>query len=63
MINLTYALGNKMLQEKIEDLELMLMAHKRLSNDTGETYSDEDVRSEFGITEKDLKGWKDIELD
>ena len=43
------------LQERLEDLELMQIVTERRSCDTGLTYSDEAVRREYGITEKDLE--------
>ncbi len=44
----------KMLLDILEDCQLIVQAQKRLANDTGTTYTQEQVMAELGITEEDL---------
>ena len=50
------------LLEEIEDLELMLEAEKRIA-EGGSTHSFQEVMSKNGITEADLEGWEDVEIE
>jgi len=48
--------------EELEDLELMIEAEKRISKD-GSTISLQDVMARNGMTEADLEGWEDVEIE
>ena len=48
--------------EEIEDLYLMAEAEKRIT-EGGPTISFQDVMAKNGITEADLEGWEDVEID
>ena len=50
------------LLEEIEDLELMIEAEKRLT-EGGSTVSFQEVLAENGMTEADLEGWEDVEIE
>ena len=45
------------------DLKVELEAARRLANPSGITYTLEDIMTESGLTEKDLEGWEDIEIE
>lgn len=57
----------KALYEKVmddlTDWQIEREAAERLRNDDGERISQEEVMRRLGITEDDLEGWEDIELD
>jgi len=48
--------------EELEDLHLMLEAEKRISEDSP-TISFQEVLSKNGMTEADLNGWEDVEIE
>ena len=48
--------------EHIEDLELMIEAESRLDKG-GRTYTQQEVMARHGITEADLDGCEDVELE
>ena len=50
------------LMEEIVDLELMIEAEKRLSEESG-TISFLEVLAKNGMTEADLDGWEDAEIE
>ena len=50
------------LLEEIDDLYLMLEVENRLAN-SGRTYSELEVMKRHGITEHDLEGFEEIELE
>jgi len=50
------------LLEKIEDLELMMEAEKRIE-EGGSTVSFQEVLAKNGMAEADLKGWEDVEIE
>ena len=50
------------LLEEIEDLELMRETEKRL-DEGGPTVSFQDVLAKNGMTEADLDGWEDVEIE
>lgn len=45
------------------DWQLEREAARRLANPSGVTYTMEEIMAESGLTEKDLEGWEDIELE
>lgn len=49
-------------EPEMDDLNLMVEAKKRIAED-GPTISYEDVLSKNGMTEADLKGWEDTEIE
>lgn len=50
--------------EELEDMKLALIAEERLKNlDPKDLIKAEDIYKEFGITEKDLEGFEDVELE
>lgn len=53
------------LVEDVEDYELEILAEERLKAhpDPKDWISQEEVYRQLGITEKDLEGWEDIELE
>lgn len=52
------------LMDKIEDMQLMLLAQKRMANDTSEKlHSADAVMKEFNITDGDLDGWEDVDIE
>ncbi len=57
----------KALYEKVmddlTDWQIEREAAERLRNDNGETIPEEEVMRRLGITEDDLEGWEDIELE
>jgi PHD/YefM family antitoxin component YafN of YafNO toxin-antitoxin module len=50
------------MMEEMDDLLLMVEAEKRINED-GNTVSFEDLLLKNNITESDLKGWEDVEID
>jgi len=50
------------LLEEIEDLELMMEVERRLE-DGSPTYSFKEILEENGMTEADLEGWEDVEIE
>jgi len=50
------------LLEEIEDLELMIEAEKRLK-ENAPTISFQEVLEKNGITEADLEGWEEVEIE
>ena len=50
------------MMEEMEDLYLMAEAEKRIA-EGGPTISFQDVMAKNGITEADLEGWEDVEID
>ena len=50
------------MMEEMEDLYLMVEAEKRIAED-GPTISFQEVLSKNGITEADLEGWEDVEIE
>ena len=50
------------LLEHIEDLELMIEVENRLDKG-GRTYTQQEVMARHGLTEADLEGWEDVELE
>ena len=50
------------LMEEMDDLQLMMEAEKRIS-EGGKTISFQEVLSKNGITEADLEGWEDVEIE
>ena len=57
----------KALYEKVmddfTDWQIEREAAERLRNDDGETIPEEEVMRRLGITEDNLEGWEDIELE
>ena len=47
----------------LEDLRVEHIAAERLSKPRGKGTSFEDALTEFGVTEKDLEGWEDVEIE
>ena len=52
----------KEIMDKLEEYELIQMIRERGSN-SQEFIAHEELQKEFGITDKDLAGWEDIELE
>jgi len=50
------------LLEEIEDLELMMEVEKRLEKNELTT-SFQEVLAKNGMTEEDLEGWEDVEIE
>jgi len=50
------------LLEEIEDLELMMEAEKRIE-EGGSTISFQEVLARNGMSEADLEGWEDVEIE
>lgn len=50
------------LLEEMEDLQLMMEAEKRIT-EGGTTVSFQEVLSKNGMTEADLEGWEDVEIE
>jgi len=50
------------LLEEIEDLHLMIETEKRLDKG-GRTYTEQEIMNRHGITEADLDGWEDVEIE
>jgi len=50
------------LLEQIEDLELIVETEKRLNN-RGHMYTQQEVMVRHGISEADLDGWEDVEIE
>ena len=48
--------------EEIEDLELMIEVEKRL-DENGPYVSFQEVLTNVGMTEADLEGWEDVEIE
>ncbi len=53
----------KELIELIEDQYLLALAEERIKNDTGETYTFEEVLAENGLTLADLDAIEDVEFE
>ena len=52
------------LVDELEDAKLYALAMERMSHyDISQTVSQEDVDAQLGITEEDLAGWENIELE
>ena len=52
------------LVDELEDAKLYALAMERMSRyDPSQTISQEEVDANLGITEEDLAGWEDIELE
>lgn len=49
--------------EMIEDIKLSAIVEERIKNSNGETYTFDEIMKESGITENDLEGYEDIELE
>ena len=49
--------------EQLEDMELMKITLDRMKDFNNETHTLEETMNEFEITEKDLEGYEDIELE
>ena len=50
--------------DELEDARLLVVALERLSRrDPSETVSWDEMNAHLGLTEKDLAGWEDIDLD
>ena len=52
----------EIMMEEMEDLHLMLEAEKRINED-GPTASFQKILSKNGMTEADLEGWEDVEIE
>ena len=46
-----------------EDADLVKMTLERLANDSGERYTWEEFKKMHGITDKDLEGWEEVEIE
>lgn len=52
------------MSDEYNDLKLLVLAYERLKNyDPSKLISEEDFYKDLGITEKDLEGYEDVELD
>ena len=51
------------IDEILEDEYLLALAEERLKNDNGVTWSSDDIRRIYGITEEDLKNAGDVEIE
>ena len=51
------------LMEKVENMELAQMANQRKLEDNGIRYSNQQVMDELGLSEEDLLGFEDIEIE
>ena len=51
------------IMDLLEDLRVEQIASERLSKPRGKGTSFEDALAEFGMTEKDLEGWEDAEIE
>ncbi|MCL2198637.1 MAG: type II toxin-antitoxin system Phd/YefM family antitoxin [Defluviitaleaceae bacterium] len=49
------------IMEELEDLELMMVAEKRLAEDSP-TYSQDEVMQRLGITQSDIDAAEDVEI-
>ena len=49
--------------DEIEDMRVEQIAAERLSKPRGKGTSFEEALAEFGLTEKDLEGWEDVEIE
>ena len=49
--------------EDDEDADLIRLVEERLANDTGIRYTWEEIKDELGITDEDLEGWEDVEIE
>ena len=49
--------------EDEEDADLIRLVEERLANDTGIRYTWEEIKDELGITDEDLEGWEDVEIE
>ena len=52
------------IMDELEDAKLYALAMERMSRDNPpRTISQEDMDARFGVTEGDLSGWEDVELE
>ena len=49
--------------EDDEDADLIKMVEERIKNDNGVRYTWEEVKRDLGITDEDLQGWEDVEIE
>lgn len=52
----------KELMEEIEDQYFLALAEERLKNDSGVTYTQEEIMAEFGITREELDAIDEVEI-
>lgn len=54
----------KKYEEKMEDARLLAVAEERLKHfDSSKLVSQQELDAKLGITEKDLEGWEDVEIE
>lgn len=51
------------IMDMIEDMRVEQMAAERLAKSGGEGTSFESAMAEFGLTEENLQGWEDVEIE
>jgi hypothetical protein len=58
-----FVLSRSQMEEMLDDAQLFAVAMERLKNDSGKTYTFEEILAKDGLTLSDLEDMEDVELE